>query len=414
MPLMAGLCVGLPGCGRGGSDPGTIVTPTPTPPTNAAPIVASANAAQQARAAEAFRYDAAQGGATFSDADGDALSYSTAFTTAALGLSASGGEVSGTPSQAGSVTVEITASDGRGGEATDSFVIDVSEAVQAAAKPSILFILSDDQGLDSSAQYSVSRDLPETPNLSAPADAGLIFDNAWVSPTCSPTRASLMTGQFASQTEVRAPGDALSSDATLLQTWMEEEAATQDYASAVIGKWHLGGGASGPNDLALDFFAGILRGSIQNYLNWDIVTNGMTADTTTYATTELTDRAIDWVADQDGPWFLWLAYNAPHTPFHLPPEALHSRTLSGSQDDIDANPRDDYLAAIEAMDTEFGRFWDSLDAQARADTVVIYLGDNGTPARVADGGTDLRGTKNTLCQGGIAAPLFVSDPSGVR
>ena len=175
----------------------------------------------------------------------------------------------------------------------------------------------------------MSRDLPETPNLSAPADAGLIFDNAWVSPTCSPTQASLMTGQFASQTEVRAPGDALSSDATLLQTWMEEEAATQDYASAVIGKWHLGGGASGPNNLGLDFFAGILRGSIQNYLNWDIVTNGMTADTTTYATTELTDRAIDWVADQDGSWFLWLAYNAPHTPIHLPPEALHSRTLSG-------------------------------------------------------------------------------------
>ena len=155
--------------------------------------------------------------------------------------------------------MEITASDGRGGEATDSFVIDVSEAVQAAAKPNILFILSDDQGLDSSAQY-----------------------------------------------------------------------------------------------------------------------------------------------------------NAPHTPFHLPPEALHSRTLSGSQADIDANPRDDYLAAIEAMDTEFGRFWDSLDAQARADTVVIYLGDNGTPARVADGGTDLRGTKNTLYQGGIAAPLFVSGRSGVR
>jgi arylsulfatase A-like enzyme len=174
---------------------------------------------------------------------------------------------------------------------------------------------------------------------------------------------------------------------------MKDNTATSDYESAMIGKWHLGGGRTGPNDYGLDHFAGILGGGVSDYYNWMLNVNGRNSNSTNYVTSELTDQAIDWVSAQTQPWFLWLSYNAPHTPFHAPPEALHPRTLPGTQADINVNQRDYYLAAIEAMDTEFGRFWDSLSAAEQENTLVIYIGDNGTPRQVKDQSVAQNGNK---------------------
>ena len=176
----------------------------------------------------------------------------------------------------------------------------------------------------------------------------------------------------------------------------------------MIGKWHLGGGATGPNDFGIDYFAGILNGSIPDYFNWNLNINGVSSTETDYATSALTDLAVDWVEDQTTPWFLWLSYNAPHTPYHLPPMTLHDRNLPGTQADIDANSRDYYLAAIEAMDTEFGRLWNSLSAQEKANTIVIYLGDNGTPRSAGTTTAEQSGAKGNLLQGGINTPFFIS------
>lgn len=94
--------------------------------------------------------------------------------------------------------------------------------------------------------------------------------------------------------------------------------------------------------------------------------------------------AIDWKAEQEKPWFLWLAYNAPHTPFHLPPSELHSqKDLDDSQSTIDENPLPYYIAALEAMDSEIGRFLDSLSETEQENTLIIFIGDNGTPNQVA-------------------------------
>lgn len=401
----------LASCGGSGSS-STPTTPTTPPASNTAPVVAAANTDQTAQVGTAFSYDATQGGSVFTDADGDTLSYSVTYSPSAQGLTDSGGTISGTPSQDGTVTVTITANDGNGGTVSDTFDIVISAAAAAAAKPNIIFVISDDQGKDASAEYSLSSDVPNTPNLTALANNGVIFENLWVSPTCSPTRAGLITGKHSVETTVFEPGDALPSTEVILQQYLKNDPVGSEYTSAMVGKWHLGGGQSGPNDFGLDFFAGIITGAVSDYFNWNLNVNGSTSTNTNYVTTELTDQAIDWIDSQSTPWFLWLSYNAPHSPYHLPPAGLHARSLSGTDADIAANPRPYYLAAIEAMDSEFGRLWNSLSAQEQSDTIVIYVGDNGTPRNVIDNAINQSGNKGTLFQGGVNTPMFVSG-SGV-
>ena len=407
--LLLSTCgVFLTSCG-GGSSPAP--TPPPvvvTPPQNTAPTVSSANSNQSGIIGETFEYDATQAGATFTDSDGDSLAYSVTFSPTAQGLSASNGVISGTPAATGVITVTLTADDGNGGTVSNSFDISINAAASASTKPNILFVITDDQGKDASAEYSLSQDNPNTPNFSALANSGIVFDNLWVSPSCSPTRAALISGKYGHATNVLRPGDALAANEVILQSFLKTDMATSDYASALIGKWHLGGGNSGPNDFGLDYFAGITGGGVQDYFNWSLNVNGAVSTSTNYTTTELTDLAIDWVDDQSQPWFLWLSYNAPHTPFHLPPTSLHSRNLSGAQTDINANPRDYYLASIEAMDTEFGRFWNSLSIPEQDNTIVIFIGDNGTPNQVIDRNIVQSGNKGSLLQGGINTPMFIS------
>ena len=414
--LLLSTCgVFLTSCGGGGSSPAPIPPPVVvTPPQNTAPTVSTANSNQSGIIGETFEYDATQAGATFTDADGDSLAYSVTFSPTAQGLSANNGVISGTPAATGVITVAITADDGNGGTVSNSFDISINAAASASTKPNILFVITDDQGKDASAEYSLSQDNPNTPNFSALANSGIVFDNLWVSPSCSPTRAALISGKYGHATNVLRPGDALAANEVILQSFLKTDMATSDYASALIGKWHLGGGDSGPNDFGLDYFAGITGGGVQDYFNWSLNVNGAVSTSTNYTTTELTDLAIDWVDDQSQPWFLWLSYNAPHTPFHLPPASLHNRNLSGTLADINANSRDYYLASIEAMDTEFGRLMDSLPAAERENTVVIFIGDNGTPNQVIDTTIAQRGAKGSLFQGGVNTPMFISGAGVTR
>ncbi len=408
--IAAALLVSCGGGGGGNSSTQSSSTPSPTPaPTNNAPVLNVANDNQSARVGDSFSYDATQNGTTFSDADGDSLTYQISYSPTNLGLSDANGVISGTLAEDGTTTVTITANDGNDGQATDVFDIVITQA-NTSGKPNIVFVISDDQGLDASPEYSLSSDVPDTPNFTALADNGLIFDNVWVSPTCSPTRSALLTGKHGARTNVLQPGDVLASTETILQSYMRANSETSDYASAMVGKWHLGGGRTGPNDLGVDYFAGITTGGVQDYFNWSLNVNGTQSNTTNYTTSELTDLAIDWVDNQTSPWFLWLSYNAPHTPFHLPPTSLHSRSLSGTDADITANPRQYYLASIEAMDTEFGRFWTNLTAAEQSNTIVIYLGDNGTPRQVKDNAIAQNGNKSSLYQGGVNVPMFISGP----
>ena len=278
-------------------------------------------------------------------------------------------------------------------------------------QPNILLIIADDQGLDASAQYALSADLPVTPTLNQLASQGIVFDNAWATPACTTTRSTMITGQYGVNSGVLDVGDKLPADALTLQRYLASDEDTDNYKSAVIGKWHLSGtpaDASHPATVGIDYFAGNLRGSISDYAEWDLTINGESSLSTEYHSSAITDLAIDWIDDQAQPWFLWLAYVAPHSPFHLPPAALHTQTLSGTEADIEANPRAYYLAAIEAMDAEIGRLLGTMTEAELNNTIILYIGDNGTPRQVVDGSVYGNGSKGSLTEGGLRVPMVVS------
>ncbi|WP_299157848.1 sulfatase-like hydrolase/transferase [uncultured Tenacibaculum sp.] len=283
--------------------------------------------------------------------------------------------------------------------------------VQNGDIPNILFVIADDMGLDATPGYNIGTQKPLMPNLQNLINTGVRFNNAWSNPTCSPTRASILTGKYGIRNGVVKVDDPLHTSEVALQDYIKTN-ANNAYSSAVIGKWHLSKNANHPNNMGIDYYAGPIGGGLQSYSNWSLTINGQTETSTDYATTKITDLAIDWVKDQTKPWFLWLAYNAPHTPFHLPPNNLHNQgALPTDQGSIDANPLPYYLAMIEAMDSEYGRFLSSMSQAEKDNTIIIFIGDNGTPNQVLQGYS--RG-KGTLYQGGINVPMIIAGKGVTR
>jgi len=281
--------------------------------------------------------------------------------------------------------------------------------------PNILLVIADDMGLDASHCYTAGNQQAPMPTLKKLCDNGLVFDNAYAAPVCSPTRASIISGQYGFQTGIggavpkRASSGGLSESVVSLFDLLYET----NHSAALIGKWHLASAADGlnhPRALGVDHYFGLYSGRTNNYSDWQAVENGDPVNVRRYSTSVFTDHAIDWIAAQDNPWFLWLAHNAPHAPFHLPPTDLHTFTgLSDDESSINANPLPYYQAMLEAMDTELGRLLDSLSTEVRDNTRVIFLGDNGTPNQVAKNLYD-HGAKGTLYESGIRVPMVISGP----
>ena len=278
----------------------------------------------------------------------------------------------------------------------------------ASGKPNILLIIADDMGLDATPNFAEGTIKPNMPNLQALVNTGITFKNVWSYPVCSPTRASILTGKYGSKTGVLEVGNTIPTTETSIQEFIDAN-TSNSYASAIIGKWHLSNSATDPLTMGVDYFAGLLNGGVQSYTNWNLTENEVTSNSTDYTTTKFTDLAIDWVEKQTKPWFLWLAYNAPHTPFHLAPTNLHSQgNLPTDAGSIDANPTPYYMSAIEAMDFEIGRLLNSMTAEEKANTVIIFVGDNGTPNEVAQSPYSRRKAKNSLYQGGVNVPMVIS------
>ena len=279
--------------------------------------------------------------------------------------------------------------------------------------PNVLFIIADDFGLDACPNYPLGTIKPSMPNLERLMSEGVTFDNFWSSPVCTPTRATLLTGKYGHQTNVLQVDDVLSQSEYTVQQHITQGTFSK-YSQAIIGKWHLSKDASHPITAGADYFAGILSGGVPSYTNWSLVENGQTSTSTEYSTSKFTDLSIEWVKNQDTPWFLWLAYNAPHTPFHLPADSLHSQgALPSDQASIDANPLPYYIAMCEAMDHEMGRLINSLSPEDKANTVIIFIGDNGTPGQVVQEYISQR-AKGSVYNGGINVPLVVSGAGVTR
>ncbi|WP_111980228.1 YHYH protein [Algibacillus agarilyticus] len=288
-------------------------------------------------------------------------------------------------------------------------------------QPNILILISDDQGKDTSAQYPLySNDLPTTPNINQLAEQGIVFDNAWATPMCATTRAAILTGQYGIHSGItQVPGD-LNTTTPIIASMLSSSDNANNYQTGFFGKWHLAGNGSDldhPNKMGIDYFAGTIQGNIDDYYNWDLTINGELNKSTEYHTSKITDLAIDWIdkSDTTKPWLVWMAYSAPHSPFHLPPASLHNRNLSGTTDDIENNTRQYFLAAIEALDSEVGRLVAEIPTEQLANTIIFYIGDNGTPKKVIDTTLYAKAhSKSTLFEGGVNVPFIVSGQKVTR
>ena len=276
------------------------------------------------------------------------------------------------------------------------------------ANPNILLLIVDDWGTDSSpidndATQNPGTTFPTMANLEALAAGGVRFTNGYSQPVCSPTRAALLTGRQAFRTGVGAPGDAISAVETTLPEVFAANSSPFELAS--FGKWHLGGGDSGYDTLGgWPHFVGITGGGAPDYESWPKNTNGSVATSTTYTTTDQVNEAKSFIDTQEtagNPWFVWMGFNAPHTPFHEPPAALIQGGTGG-------NNRSQYEKALEALDTEIGRLLQSVDF---AKTTVILVGDNGTPGQVVQAPFGNGHAKDDLYEGGIHVPFVVRGPS---
>lgn len=284
---------------------------------------------------------------------------------------------------------------------------DISIYNPTQKKPNILLIIADDMGLDACPGYTLGNLKPFMPNLENMISSGVRFNNVWSNPTCTPTRSSILTGKYGLRTGVIKVGDELSTSETSIQKYLDNNLGPA-YNHAVIGKWHLSKDTNHPINMGINYYAGSLTGGVSSYWDWILTENSRANNSTEYVISKYTDLAIDWVQDQTQPWFLWLAYSAPHTPFHLPPNDLHSLgVLLTDQASIDENPIPYYMAMIEAMDAEIGRLLSTMSQEEKDNTVIIFIGDNGSNSNVAQEYNSKR-TKGTVYQGGINVPMIIS------
>jgi arylsulfatase A-like enzyme len=284
-------------------------------------------------------------------------------------------------------------------------------ATAIQAQTNTLLIVGDDMGVDTVGIYKEGTSPAPTPNIDKLASEGVLFRNAYACPSCSPTRATMMTGRYGFRNGVGRAGQAM----PLSETTLPEILNQVKYAHALIGKWHLGGNRvanTHPNQTGWGHFAGHLGGffsSTETYYNWRRVVNGTAATSTVYATTQNVDDALSWIKAQKTGWVCSLNFNAPHTPFHAPPSGLHTYNLAGKR--LPRDRLDFFKAMIQAMDTEIGRLLASIDSATMAKTNVIFIGDNGTGGQVSESPFPRAHAKMTLYEGGWNVPLIIKGPA---
>lgn len=297
-----------------------------------------------------------------------------------------------------------------------------------AQQRNVILIIADDLGKDYCDIYAdhapITVDLTNVKRL---LPRGVVFNNAWSNPLCSPTRAGILTGRYSFRTGVGDVVDGSNPKLSLTENTIPKilnMLSPNTIAKACIGKWHVTTvaqtGYNYPNTLGFDHYEGCLAGAVgapgqttMNYNNWSKVTNGIASTCTNYATTENVNNAISYISNLNAtnptkPFYLQLAFNAPHTPYHLPPSnLLTNNILSGTAADISANPKSYFKAMTEALDNEIGRFFDFLQSSGKwNNTDIIFIGDNGDDSLVAQSTP----SKGSIYQGGVTVPFIISGP----
>lgn len=284
-------------------------------------------------------------------------------------------------------------------------------------QPNIIVIVVDDAGY-ADFGFMGSEDL-ETPNIDTLAKEGVVFTDAHVSATvCAPSRAGLLTGKYQQRFGFEANGTGfgdsddigLSDDVETMADVFKEN----NYKTIAIGKWHLGGTESDhPNNRGFDEFYGFLAGG-RSYFPMKnpseehmLQQNGKRVIFEDYLTDVFGDRSVNFVEEnKEHPFFMYLAYNAVHTPM----EAKES-DLQKYKD----HPRKHLAAMTWSLDENIGKLRNKLEELGILDNTLIYfISDNGGAHNNHSSNGPLKGWKGNKFEGGQRVPFIVSWPSKIK
>ena len=295
-------------------------------------------------------------------------------------------------------------------------------------KPNLLLIVLDDLGYaDLSCQGSPDI---RTPNIDALAESGIRFTAGYVPVSvCGPSRASLLTGRYAAGFGIQGNGDA-EIGIPLETKNIAEYLKRGGYSTKAIGKWHLGFSLEqSPLARGFDEFCGHLSGGV-NYLpfspsgeKWnldrdrgkiqkngvDLGVGDLPADT--YLTDLFTQEAVQFIEQsRQNPFFIYLAYNAPHAPVMAPDHYVQRNSH------IDDDMRRKFAGMMSAVDDGIGSIIDALKkAGLYENTLIVLLSDNGGPTGVNTSlNTPFRGVKGDVFEGGVRIPFMMSWPGTIR
>ena len=290
-----------------------------------------------------------------------------------------------------------------------------------APRPNILVLVSDDMGRVQPG-FNGGTEVT-TPNMDRIADEGVKLTQFYVQPVCGPTRASLFTGRYAWKTGMADNPDNRTDDGLLLdERTIAEALRDSSYATWLVGKWHAGlwGSERLPLQRGFDHHYGFYNGFIDSYKHvrpwrgWHEISdwhrNGRPVVESGYSTFLLAEEASQLIERHDGsrPFFLYVAFNAPHDPYQAPPEYIAQ--FSHLPYNLETRKQ---RAMVKAMDDAIGQVMDALERRGVLDeTLVMFLNDNGAGSE-AGGNSPYRGLKRSYLEGGIRVPAVMRWPGKI-
>ncbi len=308
----------------------------------------------------------------------------------------------------------------------------LSSAGQSTQQPNIIIILADDLGWgDVGFHGSEIR----TPHLDRLAGEGVILDQFYTAPVCSPTRAGLMTGRYPNRFGLRKtvipPWSKFGVDTS--EIFLPQMLAAAGYRNrAAIGKWHLGHARKMYLPLRRGFthFYGFYNGALDYFthkregeLDWH--NDSAVCYDKGYTTDLITAEAVKCIKKyaDSSPFFLYVAYNAPHGPLQAKKEDLLAYGYDpnkpsfgkGHHQGRGNTKRQTYAAMVSCMDTGIGRILQALREQKiENNTVVLFFSDNGAAPNGGGSSGLLRGHKFQEWNGGVRAPAIIRWPDGIK